>query len=128
MRKSRPKIKNETMTRDEQRKARARAMGELAGMELAELRQILDLSQEELAAKMKVSQVAISRLERRPNIQLETLSSYIKALGGTLELQAVLPNRTIVLTHLITTRERNNSLRSEKKKRASRSKAVVSIA
>jgi hypothetical protein len=60
-------------------------------MELAELRPILDRGREELAGKMKVPQVAISRLERRPNIQLERFRTALRR-SVELELQALVGN------------------------------------
>lgn len=49
-----------------ERKARIRRQveRELAKMELAELRESLKLTQEDLAARLKVTQVAVSRLEK----------------------------------------------------------------
>lgn len=64
MRKTWAQIKNETMTKDQQEQARRLAMRDLAEMELAELRETLQVSQEEKAKKLKVTQAAISRLER----------------------------------------------------------------
>lgn len=98
-------IKNETMTEDEQRQAHSLAVRDLAEMELAELREALQVSQEVLAKKLKVTQVAISRLERRPNLLLESIANYVQALGGRLELYAVLPNMTVQLTHLLSATE-----------------------
>jgi transcriptional regulator with XRE-family HTH domain len=106
MRKTWTQIKNETMTKDEQRAARVLALRDLAQMELAELREALRVTQKDLAKKLKVTQVSVSRLERRPNVLVETLSNYIRGLGGHLELHAVLPNRTIKLTHLLASAER----------------------
>jgi DNA-binding transcriptional regulator YiaG len=104
MRKTWTQIKNETMTKEEQREAHMLAMRDLAEMELAELRGALQVSQGELAKKLKVSQAAISRLERRPSVLLESIANYIEALGGRLELHAVLPNRTVKVTHLLAAR------------------------
>lgn len=101
MRKTWTQIKNETMTAGEQRQAHELAMRDLAQIELADLREALQVSQEELARRLKVTQAAISRLERRPNVLLESIANYIAALGGRLELHAVLPNRTVRLTHVI---------------------------
>ena len=84
-------------------------MRDLAEMELAELRETLQVSQEELAKKLKVTQAATSRLERRPNLLLETIANYIEALCGRLELHAVLPHRTVRLTHLLLATERKNA-------------------
>jgi len=105
MRKSWAQIKNETMTKGEQRQAHMLAMRDLANMELAELREALQVSQGDLAKKLRVTQAAISRLERRPNVLIESIANYVEALGGRLELHAVLPNRTVKLTHLLATKE-----------------------
>lgn len=89
------------MTKGEQRQAHELAMRDLAQIELADLREALQVSQEELAKKLKVTQAAISRLERRPNVLLQSVANYIAALGGRLELHAVLPHRTVKLTHVM---------------------------
>jgi DNA-binding transcriptional regulator YiaG len=116
MRKTWKQLKNETMTAEEQQQARTLAMRDLAEMELAELREALHLSQQELAGKLKVTQAAISRLERRPNVLIESIANYIEALGGRLELHAVLPNRTVKLTHLLSRMERKKTNAAMKKK------------
>ncbi len=77
----------------------------LVEMELSELREALQMRQEDLAEKLKVTQATISRLERRPNVLLETISNYVKALGGELELHAVLPHRTVRLTHFLNAKD-----------------------
>jgi predicted transcriptional regulator len=69
-------------------------------MALNELREALELTQEQLAELMKVSQVAISRMERRPDMYVSTLRRVIEAMGGELEIRAVLPKRTVKLQHL----------------------------
>jgi predicted transcriptional regulator len=69
-------------------------------MALHELREALDLTQEQLAELMKVSQVAISRMERRPDMYVSTLRRVIEAMGGELEIRAVLPKRTVKLQHI----------------------------
>ncbi len=117
MRRTWTQIKNETMTKDEQRLAHRLAMRDLAEMELAELRETLQVSQEELAKKLKVTQAAISRLERRPNLLLESIANYIEALGGRLELHAVLPNRTVRLTHLLAATERKRAAPAGRRRR-----------
>lgn len=101
MRKTWTQLKNETMSKEAQERAHLLAMGDLAEMELTELREALNVSQVELAKKLKVTQTAISRLEHRPNVLLETLYNYIEALGGRLELHAVIGERTVKLTHLL---------------------------
>jgi DNA-binding transcriptional regulator YiaG len=109
MRKTWEQIKNETMTKAEQRQAHRLATRDLADMELSELREALQISQGDLAKKLRVTQAAISRLERRPNLLVESIANYVEALGGRLELHAVLPNRTVNLTHLFATAERKKA-------------------
>src|SRR5687768_8680490 len=58
---------------------------------LAELRNALGVSQEELAQLLKRKQAAISRLERRSDMHVSTLREFVKALGGNLELIASFP-------------------------------------
>jgi transcriptional regulator with XRE-family HTH domain len=115
MRKTWAKIKNETMTKEEQREAHELAMRDLAEMELAELRDALEISQQTLAKKLQVTQAAISRLERRPNVLLESIAGYVKALGGTMEIHVVLPGRRVKLTHVLEN-GRKRARRAPKKK------------
>jgi DNA-binding transcriptional regulator YiaG len=122
MRKTWTQIKNETMTKKEQRAANLLALRDLGEMELAELREALQVSQQDLAKKLRVTQVAVSRLERRPNVLVETLSHYIEGLGGHLELRAVLPNRTIKLTHLLATASRREAAVAARKKHRDRAR------
>ena len=97
------------MTRGEQRQARVLATRDLADMELAELREALQVSQGDSAKKLRVTQAAISRLERRPNLLVESIANYVEALGGRLELHAVLPHRTVKLTYLFANEERKKA-------------------
>jgi len=92
--KARSKLTPAQMRRVERRVAHA-----LAEMELRELREALKVTQTEMAKRMRITQAAISRLERRPN-QLKTIAAYLKALGGRLEIRAILPDREVDLTHL----------------------------
>lgn len=71
----------------------------LAEMELAELREALEVRQTDLAQKLKTTQAAVSRLERRGNMTIGSLKDYIEALGGRLELNAILPGYSVRITH-----------------------------
>ncbi len=62
-------------------------------MTLRDLRKALDLTQADLGSKLKMNQEAISRLERRSDLLLSTLISYVKAMGGKLTITAEFPNR-----------------------------------
>ncbi|ACS44163.1 MULTISPECIES: helix-turn-helix domain-containing protein [Methylorubrum] len=63
---------------------------------LRELRNALGVTQEKLAKSLDVAQENVSRLEDRNDPKLSTLAAYVKALGGTLELQAVFPDGSTV--------------------------------
>ena len=59
---------------------------------LAELRNALGVTQDELAQLMKKKQAAISRLERRTDMHVSTLREFVAALGGRLQLIATFPD------------------------------------
>jgi transcriptional regulator with XRE-family HTH domain len=60
---------------------------------LGDLRQAQHLTQERMADLMGVEHENVSRLERRAELLLSTLSSYLAAMGGKLRLVAEFPNR-----------------------------------
>jgi transcriptional regulator with XRE-family HTH domain len=63
-----------------------------AEMALRELRQALQLSQAELAAKLKVKQPAVARLEKRTDMYVSHLRKVIEAMGGELDIVARFPD------------------------------------
>ena len=65
-------------------------------MPLRKLRAARELTQENLASVLRVKQSEISKIERRTDIYLSTLASYVKAMGGTLELRAAFPNGEVI--------------------------------
>ena len=60
----------------------------LAEIALSELRRSLGVTQDQLAKLLDVRQAAVSKLEGREDVLLSTLSAYVGALGGTLEVVA----------------------------------------
>jgi hypothetical protein len=50
-----------------------------------------------MAEVLGVGQESVSRLEKRTDLLLSTLQSYVKAMGGELRLVAEFPNRPPVL-------------------------------
>jgi DNA-binding XRE family transcriptional regulator len=67
---------------------------------LAELRQGLGLSQEELAERAGVKQANISRIENRGDVLVSTLARILAAMGAELTIRARFPNgqgRDVVL-------------------------------
>jgi len=66
-------------------------------MTLRDLRKAHDLTQERMAEALHISQDGVSRIEKRSDFLLSTLSSYVEAMGGTLRLIAEFPDRKPVL-------------------------------
>jgi len=60
-------------------------------MPLQDLRQARQLSQERLAEILDTKQANISRIERRTDMYISTLRSYIEAMGGELDIIAKFP-------------------------------------
>lgn len=71
--------------------AHVRAQVMMAEMPLQELRQARHLSQERLAEVLQTKQANVSRIERRTDMYISTLRSYIEAMGGALEIVAHFP-------------------------------------
>ena len=61
-------------------------------MPLCELRKARFLGQEQIAKSLNVNQAAISKMERRADMYISTLRSFIKAMGGDLEIIARFPD------------------------------------
>jgi predicted XRE-type DNA-binding protein len=77
-----------------ERRARvaARVKKELALMPLHRLRQAREMTQTRLAELLNVDQGRISKLEKRADMYISTLRSYVEAMGGVLEIRAVFPD------------------------------------
>jgi transcriptional regulator with XRE-family HTH domain len=63
---------------------------------LSELRRLSRKSQAKIAKKLKISQPAVSKIERQTDMYLSTLRSYVEAMGGELDVIVRLPNRAPV--------------------------------
>lgn len=65
---------------------------------LGELRRKLDLTQAVVADRLDVTQENVSQIERgEADVRLSTLSRYVEALGGRLEVRATFPGETVSL-------------------------------
>lgn len=80
------------MPKEAQARARAKADQMLKDMALDQLREALKLTQESLAEALHVKQAAISKVERRSDMLISTLRKIIEAMGGELEIRAILPS------------------------------------
>jgi len=91
------KAKNPHMTPERIAAANARVTQELVAMDLREIRDVLGLTQAEVAARTEMTQPEVSQLERRPDHRLSTLRRYVEALGGELEVIATFGDRRVRL-------------------------------
>lgn len=70
-------------------------------MTLRDLRRAHELTQERIAEALHISQDGVSRIEKRSDLLLSTLRSYIEAMGGKLRLVVEFPDRKpVALTGL----------------------------
>lgn len=70
----------------------------LEEMPLQALRQALDLTQQEVAASLKIEQAAVSKMEKQTDMYLSTLRRFIAAMGGELEIVARFPEGAVRIT------------------------------
>jgi DNA-binding phage protein len=70
---------------------------ELLEMNLQELRKAAGVTQADVAAKTGMAQADVSRTESREDHRLSTLRRYVEALGGELEVSAVVNSRRVRL-------------------------------
>lgn len=68
-------------------------------MTLRDLRLALEKTQVDLGEILHMKQEGISRLEKRSDMLISTLSKYISAMGGSLKLMAEFPDRAPVEIH-----------------------------
>lgn len=67
----------------------------LAELPLEKLRSARELTQTDMAELLGVNQSAVSKIERRSDMYLSTLRSYVAAMGGTLQIKAVFPEGSV---------------------------------
>jgi predicted transcriptional regulator len=79
-------------------RVQARADDEIQALTLKELRQDLELTQAELARAADMTQSELSRLESRADHRVSSLRRYVEALGGEIEITAIIGTRRVKLT------------------------------
>src|SRR3954447_2992762 len=68
-------------------------------MSLLQLRKARELTQTKIASELHMGQRDISKLERRTDMYVSTLASYLQAVGADLEIRAVFPDgRAVTIT------------------------------
>jgi DNA-binding XRE family transcriptional regulator len=69
----------------------------IAAMPLDDLREARLLTQTQLAKILHVSQGAVSKLERRADMHISTLRSFVRAMGGDVQIRAVFPDGEVII-------------------------------
>ncbi len=87
-------VMEKTFTPEDRAEIRRKAKEKVAGIRIQHIRESRRITQERIADSMGISQAALSRLERRPNMTIGTLQRYVEALGGRLEVRAVFKEDT----------------------------------
>jgi transcriptional regulator with XRE-family HTH domain len=62
---------------------------------LAELRRALELSQQQLAEKLRVNQPEVAKIEKRADMLLTTLAAVLHAMGAELKIVASFPDHEV---------------------------------
>ena len=70
-----------------------------ATMALHELRRAQEMTQQALGRALNVNQPAVAKLERRADMYVSNLRSYIQALGGKLTIVARFPQGDVEITN-----------------------------
>lgn len=63
---------------------------------LQELRKAKDLTQAQVAEVLGIRQASVAQMERRSDLLLSTLRSYVEAMGGKLSLMVEFPHQVPV--------------------------------
>jgi len=85
----------------------------ISEMGLAELRVAMELTQEALADTLHVKQASISKMERRSDMYISTLSKMIEAMGGKLQIIARMPNGRVQIRQFNKIRKGDAGARAE---------------
>jgi transcriptional regulator with XRE-family HTH domain len=78
-------------------------------MSLQDLRRARKQTQVRVAKELGINQENVSRIEKRSDLLLSTLSGYVEAMGGTLRLVAEFPDRPPVALTGIAALDKENT-------------------
>ena len=97
-------------------------------MPLDALRDAKQLTQVQMAQLLKISQGAVSKVERRTDMFISTLRNYVRAIGGDLEIRAVFPEGDVLIDQFGEARPpRACRTRAQRREREERKTAAVSF-
>ncbi|MDR3771792.1 MAG: XRE family transcriptional regulator [Terracidiphilus sp.] len=87
-------------------------------MNLREVRRLRKLTQARLSKKLKIGQEGVSRIEKRTDLYLSTLRSYVEGVGGKLSLVVEFPDRPPVILAGLGENTGSGGVKSKAKKKA----------
>ncbi len=85
------------MSPDSQERVKKRTAQMYSEMALQELRQALQLTQQQIAEHLKMNQAAVSKIEHQSDMYLSTLRRFLAAMGGELRIIAHFPQGDVVI-------------------------------
>jgi predicted transcriptional regulator len=91
-------VKQTHLSAQSQKRARAKTVAEINQLTLKALRNELKLTQTQVSRVAEMTQSELSRVESRNDHLTSTLRRYVEALGGELEISAIIDNRRIKLS------------------------------
>ena len=66
-------------------------------LNLREMRRLRKLTQARLSKKLKIGQEGVSRIERRSDMNVSTLRSYVEGIGGELRIEVLFADQPPVV-------------------------------
>src|SRR5580700_4339337 len=97
----------------------------LAAMPLDALRDAKQLTQVQMAQLLKISQGAVSKVERRTDMFVSTLRNYVRAIGGDLEIRAVFPDGDVLIDQFDDAKRTDNGNRPSSKREERKTPVAV---
>ena len=91
-------VKQAHLSAQSQKRARSKTNAEIDQLTLKALRNALKLTQTEVSRAAEMTQSELSRVESRNDHLTSTLRRYVEALGGKLEISAIIDKRRIKLS------------------------------
>ncbi len=85
------------VTSERDRRLRTEARAELLAMTLRQLREDAGHTQVEMADLTELTQATLSRMERKQDNPIDSVRKYVAALGGEVEVVAVIGNKRVTL-------------------------------
>jgi predicted transcriptional regulator len=90
-------VQKRKLSREQIDQVRRKVADEVLEMNLRSLRESLGKTQDEIARLADVTQSQLSKIERRDDHLISTLRRYVRALGGDIEVIAVVGEKRIAL-------------------------------